>query len=97
MNNAYFLFLVRTTLHSNSKLISHEVSTCTCSNFGRKASAEGVSLHVGVEYTDDSVKIPNFFQKKFKIQIFIAVFRFSMKNVLKWAQTNLVLVQRFSR
>ena len=34
---------------------------------------------------------------KNEIQIFITIFRFSMKNALKWVQTSLVLVQLFLR
>ena len=37
------------------------------------------------------------FSKIFQIQIFIAIFGFSVSNALQWAQTSLVLVQWFLR
>ena len=46
---------------------------------------------------DNRLKFPFFFQAIFKIQIFNAIFEFSVKNALKWVQTSLVLVQWFLR
>ena len=39
---------------------------------------------------DNMTNISNFLLKNLEIQIFIAIFGFSMKNAFKWVQTSLL-------